>query len=126
MLGVAPRLAATVAVRPHLLDAAIDPALQRDAAPGEIEARVAARMGTTEEVLDRARDVAREESFLIGLRLLAGSVSPSRAGEAYSDLAGAILRALLDRTERISPPTTAASPGGSRRRRAWASSARAR
>ncbi|MGI3898952.1 MAG: bifunctional [glutamine synthetase] adenylyltransferase/[glutamine synthetase]-adenylyl-L-tyrosine phosphorylase [Janthinobacterium lividum] len=99
MLGVAPRLAATVAMRPHLLDAAIDPALQRDALPGEIEVRIAARTGTTEEVLDRTRDVAREESFLIGLRLLAGSVAPSRAGEAYSDLAGAILRALLERTE---------------------------
>lgn len=112
MLGVAPRLASTVAVRPHLLDAAIDPALQRDAAPAEIEARIAARTGTTEEVLDRARDVAREESFLIGLRLLSGAIAPNRAGEAYSDLGGAILRALLDRTEADFAADHGRVPGG--------------
>ena len=112
MLGVAPRLAATVAARPHLLDAAIDPALQRDAAPGEIAARIAAGTGTTEEVLDRARDVAREESFLIGLRLLSGAAAPARAGEAYSDLAGAILRALLDRTEADFAAEHGRVPGG--------------
>ncbi len=112
MLGVAPRLAATVAMRPHLLDAAIDPALQRDAAPGEIEARIAAGLGTTEEVLDRARDVAREESFLIGLRLLAGSIAPARAGQAYSDLAEATLRALLDRTAADFAADHGRVPGG--------------
>ena len=95
MLGVAPRLAATVASRPHLLDAAIDPALQRDPDPAVIEARVAGGTSSTEDALDRARDVAREESFLIGLRLLSGAVEPRRAGEAYSDLAAALLRALL-------------------------------
>ena len=95
MLGVAPRLAATVASRPHLLDAAIDPALQRDPDPAVIEARVAGGTSSTEDALDRARDVAREESFLIGLRLLSGAVEPRRAGECYSDLAAAILRALL-------------------------------
>ncbi len=99
MLGIAPRLAATVAVRPHLLDAAIDPALQGEAPPHEVAARITAGAQTTEDALDRARDVAREESFLIGLRLLSGSVAPSRAGECYADLAGAILRALLDRVE---------------------------
>ena len=97
MLGVAPRLAATVALRPHLLDAAIDPALQREAAPADIEARVAATPGGAEEVLDRARDIAREESFLIGLGLLSGAIAPRRAGERYADLAAAVLRGLLVR-----------------------------
>ncbi len=103
ILGVAPRLAATVTSRPHLLDAAIDPA-GRSTTPDEIQARVASpsrrprepmACDVTEEVLDRARDIAREEQFLIGLRLLAGSEDPARAGEHYADLAGAIVRALL-------------------------------
>ena len=41
------------------------------------------------------------------------SVSPSRAGEAYSDLAGAILRALLDRTEMDFAADHGRVPGGS-------------
>ena len=104
ILGVAPRLAATVTSRPHLLDAAIDPT-GRSMTPEEIQARVASPspasrhdvggLGRTEEVLDRARDIAREEQFLIGLRLLAGSEEPARAGQHYADLAGAIVRALL-------------------------------
>ncbi len=104
ILGVAPRLAATVTSRPHLLDAAID-STGRSMTPEEIQARVASPgptirhdvdgLGRTEEVLDRARDIAREEQFLIGLRLLAGSEEPARAGQHYADLAGAIVRALL-------------------------------
>ena len=113
MLGVAPRLAATVALRPHLLDAAIDPALQGDAAPGDIEARISEGLDETEAVLDRARDVAREESFLIGLRLLSGTLAPRRAGEAFADLAAAILRALLDRVERDFARDHGRVPGGS-------------
>ena len=113
MLGVAPRLAATVALRPHLLDAAIDPALQDDAAPGDVEARVSAGPDETEAVLDRARDVAREEMFLVGLRLLAGTLAPHRAGEAYADLAAAILRALLRRVELDFARDHGRVPGGS-------------
>ena len=112
MLGVAPRLAATVALRPHLLDAAIDPALQREAAPAEIEARIAATEGGTEEVLDRARDVAREESFLVGLGLLSGVLAPRRAGARYSDLAGAVLRGLLVRVTRDFAADHGRVPGG--------------
>ena len=112
MLGVAPRLAATVASRPHLLDAAIDPALQREAAPAEVAARIADAPGTTEEVLDRARDIAREESFLIGLGLLSGAIAPRRAGERYADLAGAVLRGLLARVERDFADDHGRVPGG--------------
>ena len=104
ILGVAPRLAATVTNRPHLLDAAIDP-YGRSATPEDIQARVTSlgsvsrrevdARSRTEELLDRARDVAHEEQFLIGLRLLAGSEEPAHAGERFAHLAGAIVRALL-------------------------------
>ncbi len=121
ILGVAPRLAATVTHRPHLLDAAIDPT-GRSTTPFEIEARVMALEPTvrggchgpsrTEEVLDRARDIAREEQFLIGLRLLAGSEEPALAGEHYSDLAGALVRALLGQVARDFEGEHGSVPGG--------------
>ena len=96
ILGLAPRLATIVARRPHLLDGAIDPALLRGAV--ENAGARAARLDTglpTEDFLDRTRDLAQEEMFLIGVRLLAGTDDPGRAGEAYCDLAAGIVRATL-------------------------------
>jgi glutamate-ammonia-ligase adenylyltransferase len=104
LFGGAPRLAQMVADRPHVLDAAIDPG--RVAAIGESldEARMAARVEaflaqatTFEDTLDRARDFAVEETFLIGVRLLSAALDPERAGRAYSALAEALLEALLKR-----------------------------
>jgi glutamate-ammonia-ligase adenylyltransferase len=104
LFGGAPRLAQMVADRPHVLDAAIDPG--RVAAIGESldEARMAARVEaflaqatTFEDTLDRARDFAVEETFLIGVRLLSAALDPERAGRAYSALAEALLDALLKR-----------------------------
>ena len=104
LLGGAPRLADVVAQRPHVLDAAIDPG--RIAAIGESldQARMAARVDaflapakSVENTLDRARDFAAEEMFLIGVRLLSGALDPERAGQAYSALAQALVHALLKR-----------------------------
>jgi glutamate-ammonia-ligase adenylyltransferase len=104
LLGGAPRLAEVVARRPHVLDAAIDPG--RIAAIGESldQARMAARVDAflasaknVENTLDRARDFAAEEMFLIGVRLLSGALDPERAGQAYSALAQALVHALLKR-----------------------------
>ncbi len=121
ILGVAPRLAATVTTRPHLLDAAID-STGRSMTSDEIQARVTSPSPTTrhdvdghrriEEVLDRARDVAREEQFLIGLRLLAGSEDPTRAGERYADLADAVVRALLGQVQSDFEAEHGSVPGG--------------
>jgi glutamate-ammonia-ligase adenylyltransferase len=52
---------------------------------------------SVEDTLDRARDFAAEEMFLIGVRLLSGALDPERAGQAYSALAQALLHALLKR-----------------------------
>jgi glutamate-ammonia-ligase adenylyltransferase len=102
LFGSAPRLAQVVAARPHVLDAAIDPG--RVAAIGESldEERLAARVEaflaaatSFEGVLDRARDFAAEEMFVIGVRLLSGALDCERAGRAYSALAQSLVRALL-------------------------------
>ena len=104
LFGSAPRLAQVVAARPHVLDAAIDPG--RAAAVGDsldesgMAARVARFLEATtglENVLDRARDFAAEEMFLIGVRLLSGALDPERAGRAYSTLAQSLVAALLAR-----------------------------
>ena len=99
LLGGAPRLAEVVAQRPHVLDATIDPG--RIAAIGESlnEAHMAARVDaflapakSFEDTLDRARDFAAEEMFLIGVRLLSGALDPERAGQAYSALGAGAAR----------------------------------
>ncbi len=114
ILGLAPRLAAAVTRRPHLLDAAIDPA-----SLGGVGAGAERRLGhldpalPTEEFLDRVRDLAQEEMFLIGVRLLAGTVDPTTAGRDYSDLAVAILRATLDHCQRVFAQEHGQVPGAS-------------
>ena len=104
VLGSAPRLAQVVATRPHVLDAAIDPGraarFEHRIGDAAMTARVAeyvAPARSFEEALDRARDFAAEEMFLIGLGLLSGGLDPDRAGRAYSALARAIVAEMLDR-----------------------------
>ena len=58
-----------------------------------------------EDVLDRARIFGQEQQFLIGVRVLAGTISVRQAGYAYSDLAdaprrGGARRATLKEFER--------------------------
>lgn len=104
LLGGAPRLAEAVVARPHVLDAAIDPA-RASALPESLDERQQARRvaafldasGDFEDMLDRARDFAAEEMFLIGVRLLSGALDPDMAGRAYSALAQGLVGALLER-----------------------------
>ena len=106
VLGSAPRLAQVIATRPHVLDAAIDPArvddfeasLNETGTRARAEAFIAQARGY-EEALNRARDFAAEEMFAIGLNLLSGRLDPDRAGRAYSALAEALVAAMLQRVE---------------------------
>ncbi|MGA2795195.1 MAG: bifunctional [glutamine synthetase] adenylyltransferase/[glutamine synthetase]-adenylyl-L-tyrosine phosphorylase, partial [Roseiarcus sp.] len=102
VLGSAPRLANVIARRPHVLDGAIDPGRANLIAEGLDESALTRRVAgyvesatTFEGVLDRARDFAAEEMFLIGVRLLSGVLDPDRAGQAYSALAQAVTSVLL-------------------------------
>jgi glutamate-ammonia-ligase adenylyltransferase len=103
VLGSAPRLAQVIASRPHVLDAAVDPA-RADSDAGFDDEAMGARVETFvshaqsfEEALNRARDFAAEEMFHIGLNLLSGRLDPDRAGRAYSALAQGLIAALLKR-----------------------------
>jgi glutamate-ammonia-ligase adenylyltransferase len=104
VLGSAPRLAQVIASRPHVLDAAIDPGRVKDfdesLDEGPMQKRVEAYIAQAhgyEDALNRARDFAAEEMFLIGLNLLSGRLDPDRAGRAYSALAQGLVGPLLAR-----------------------------
>ena len=100
ILSAAPRLAEIFARRPHVADALLDPRrlggrrqARRDRARRSSEA--SRRRGRYEDVLDRARLFVAERRFLISVGLLNGTLAPADAGKAFSDLAEAIVRALL-------------------------------
>ena len=99
ILGGAPRLARAVAMRPHVLDAAIDPAsLQASADESAYDARTGALLKSAhgaEAFLDGMRDLAQEEMFLIGVRTLSQILDPLDAGRAHAALAGSVVRASL-------------------------------
>ena len=99
ILGGAPRLASIVAQRPHLLDAAIDPAIADAAALGARVATILQRTQSTEDFLDALRDVAQDEMFAIGVRLLSGRIDPPDAALAYSGLAEIFVCAALAHVE---------------------------
>jgi glutamate-ammonia-ligase adenylyltransferase len=116
ILGGAPRLANVVAQRPHVLDAAIDPALLR-MQPTEATyqlrvGEVLARAESTETFLDEIREVAKEEAFVIGVRILSGAIDPVAAGQAYSALASSVVQASLAHVERSFREEHGVAPGG--------------
>lgn len=103
VLGAAPRLAETLARRPRVLDALLDPAFfghlpTRD----EIATRVTQALGEAvsyEDMLDRARIVGQELNVLIGLRVASGTVAADQAGFAYARLADVLVEELFARVE---------------------------
>jgi len=100
IMGAAPKLAAIITRRPHVFDGLLDPALlselpDRKYLAGRLSAFLEGDRAY-EEVLDRLRIFAAEQKFLIGVRLLAGSIDARRAGRAFSDLADLTIGAALD------------------------------
>ncbi|PWB93526.1 bifunctional [glutamine synthetase] adenylyltransferase/[glutamine synthetase]-adenylyl-L-tyrosine phosphorylase [Methylosinus sporium] len=101
--GAAPKLAATIARRPRVLDAVLEPAFFEHL-PDESElaaalARSLAETRSYEEALDAARVFGQEQKFLIGVRILTGALSVAEAGLAYARLAECVIAALLPRVE---------------------------
>lgn len=98
VLGIAPRLADTLARNPQVMDALVDPsffgALPDDA---ELNRRLDAALAQSrydEDLLERIRMFGLEYMFLIGVRILSGTVTARQAGEAFARLADAIIRAV--------------------------------
>jgi glutamate-ammonia-ligase adenylyltransferase len=98
VLGIAPRLADTLARNPQVMDALVDPSffgtLPDDA---ELGARLNAALAQSrydEDLLERVRMFGLEYMFLIGVRILSGTVTARQAGEAFARLAEAVIRAV--------------------------------
>jgi glutamate-ammonia-ligase adenylyltransferase len=101
MMGTAPRLAEIVIRHVHVLDAVIEPAFFGWLPSRQtLEARLAATLAEAksyEDVLDRARIFRQEQAFLIGVRVLAGTVGARQAGYAFADLADVLVAAIFDK-----------------------------
>jgi [glutamine synthetase] adenylyltransferase / [glutamine synthetase]-adenylyl-L-tyrosine phosphorylase len=95
ILGAAPRLGDMLARQPQIMDGLIDPRFF-GAMPDqrELSARLAATLvdaNSYEEFLDRLRLFGQESLFLIGARILSGTVSAQQASVAFADVAEGIV-----------------------------------
>lgn len=98
VLGTAPRLGDMLARQPQIMDGLIDPRFF-GAMPDqrELSARLAATLSDAdsyEEFLDRLRLFGQESLFLIGVRILSGTVSAQQASIAFADVAEGIVNTL--------------------------------
>jgi glutamate-ammonia-ligase adenylyltransferase len=98
VLGTAPRLGDTLARNPQVMDALVDPsffgALPDEAELGRRLDSALAQARYDEDLLERVRMFGLEYMFLIGVRILSGTVTARQAGEAFARLADAVIRAV--------------------------------
>jgi glutamate-ammonia-ligase adenylyltransferase len=98
VLGIAPRLADMLARNPQAMDALVDPsffgALPDDAELGQRLDAELAQSRYDEDLLERVRMFGLEYMFLIGVRILSGTVTARAAGEAFARLTDAVIRAV--------------------------------
>jgi glutamate-ammonia-ligase adenylyltransferase len=103
ILSVAPRLADIVALNPHFIDPLVDPTFFGAAPNGQrLEAVLSGALGEArsyETMLDAIRLLGQEHMFLIGARILSGSITAEQAGEVFARLADVLLRTVHVRAE---------------------------
>ncbi len=116
IMSSAPRLAEIIAGRPHVFDGMLDPRLLAEL---PTRAHLAERIDGFvagarhyEEVLDRLRIIAAEQRFLIGIRLLTGTIDGVRAGRALTHVADLIIEAALGAVRREIEAAHGTFPGG--------------
>ncbi len=116
IMGTAPRLASILSRRRRLLDAVLDPrtfaALPSAAEIDDVLSREIADAADMQEALDRARVVGSEQAFLVGIRVLSGSINANQAGQAYALLAERQIARLQETVERELQKTNGKVPGG--------------
>ncbi|CAA2140572.1 Glutamate-ammonia-ligase adenylyltransferase [Hyphomicrobium sp. ghe19] len=122
IMGSAPRLARILSRRRRLLDAVLDPQVHGGdligAAIDELvmkafrAARATAVGDPMQEILDTARRIGSEQSFLVGVRILTGSISATEAGAAYATLAERLIAALFEEVTREMEEDHGRVPGG--------------
>ncbi len=116
IMGTAPRLASILSRRRRLLDAVLDPRtfanLPSAAEIDDVLSKEIADAEDMQEALDRARVVGSEQAFLVGIRVLSGSINANQAGQAYALLAERQIARLQETVERELEKTHGKVPGG--------------
>ena len=116
IMGTAPRLSRILSKRRRALDAVLDPGFFGSLPDkASLDALLAAEFksaGHFQEILDRARLFAGEQQFLIGVRVLTGTISAAQAGGAYALLAECIIEAMQTEVEREMVRAYGRVPGG--------------
>jgi glutamate-ammonia-ligase adenylyltransferase len=98
IIGTAPRLADILARYPQVMDALVEPnffGVLPD--EGELLRRLTnalAQARYDEDLLERIRMFGLEHMFLIGVRILTGTVTAAQAGETFARLADIVIRAV--------------------------------
>jgi glutamate-ammonia-ligase adenylyltransferase len=98
VIDTAPRLADTLAHTPQVMDTLVEPHFF-GVLPGEAELsqrmqQALAEARYDEDLLERIRMFGLEHMFLIGVRVLTGTVTAAQAGEAFARLADVVIRAV--------------------------------
>ena len=116
IMGTAPRLARILSRRRRLLDAVLDPrTFGALAQKSDLEAVIASEAplnGDLHDVLDRTRVVGQEQAFLIGVRVLTGTIHAGQAGAAYALLADCVIARLQAAVESEMERAHGRVPGG--------------
>jgi glutamate-ammonia-ligase adenylyltransferase len=103
ILGVAPRLTDILAQNPHFIDPLVDPTFFGSVPDGKrLEAVLSSALDETrgyEAMLDAIRLLGQEHMFLIGARILSGSITAEQAGAVFARLADVLLRTVHARAE---------------------------
>ncbi|HUC51599.1 MAG TPA: bifunctional [glutamine synthetase] adenylyltransferase/[glutamine synthetase]-adenylyl-L-tyrosine phosphorylase [Xanthobacteraceae bacterium] len=103
MLGVAPRLTDILAQNPHFIDPLVDPTFFGSVPDAQrLEVVLSSALGEArsyETMLDAIRLLGQEHMFLIGARILSGSITAEQAGEVFARLADVLLRTVHIRAE---------------------------
>lgn len=116
IMGTAPRLATILSRRRRVLDAVLAPGFfgslaSRESLSSLVRGELAAARDMQER-LDRARVVAHEQGFLIGVRVLTGTIAAAQAGGAYALLAEEMIVAMQAEVEREMERVHGTVPGG--------------
>ena len=117
IMGTAPRLARILSKRRRVLDAVLRSGLLRQPGrprPSSTPSIAAELEGARDfqEALDRARLLANEQQFLIGVRVLTGTIGAAQAGGAYALLAECMIAAMQAEVEREMVRAHGRVPGG--------------
>jgi glutamate-ammonia-ligase adenylyltransferase len=99
-----------------VLDAVLTPGFFGELPTGaDLDAIVSAELAGAsdfQDVLDRARRIGHEQAFLIGVRVLTGSISAAQAGGAYALVAERMIAAMQAEAEREMARSHGRVPGG--------------